>query len=52
MNIVVKNRENKYMSTIKHETLTNIGKIEKLEPLWREYRSLLDYFIHDMNVKL
>ena len=52
MNIVVKNHENKYFSTIKHETLTNIGKIEKLEPLWKEYRSLLDYFIHDMNVKL
>ena len=52
MNIVVKNRENKYMSTIKHETLTNIGKIAKLEPLWKEYRTFLDYFIHDMNVKL
>lgn len=52
MSIVVKNREHKYMSTIKHETLTNIGKIAKLEPLWKEYRSLLDYFIHDMNVKL
>ena len=49
---MVKNRENKYISTIKHETLTNIGKITKLEPLWKEYRSLLDYFIHDMNVKL
>ena len=52
MNIVVKNRENKYISTIKHDTLTNIGKIAKLEPLWKEYRSLLVYFIRDMNVKL
>ena len=52
MSIVVKNREHKYMSTIKHETLTNIGKIAKLEPLWKEYRTFLDYFIHDMNVKL
>ena len=49
---MVKNRENKYMSTIKHETLTNIGKITRLEPLWYHYQNCLGYFIHDMNIKL
>ena len=47
-----KDYTNKYISVIKHETLTNQGKIEYLDPLWSQYRNLLDYFMHDMNFKL
>lgn len=41
--------ENKYLSAVKHETLTNKGKIQNLEPLWSLYSDLLDKFIKDMN---
>ena len=47
-----KDYTNKYISTVKHETLTNQGKIDSLDPLWSHYQTLLGQFIHDMNVKL
>lgn len=47
-----KDYTNKYISTVKHETLTNQGKIDSLGPLWSHYQNLLDTFMHDMNVKL
>ena len=47
-----KDYTNKYISTVKHETLTNQGKIERLDPLWSHYQNLLDTFMHDMNFKL
>ena len=39
---MAKNYNNKYISAVKHETLTNKGKIDNLEPLWSHYTSLLD----------
>ena len=47
-----KDYTNKYISTVKHETLTNQGKIDSLDPLWSHYQRLLDTFMHDMNVTL
>lgn len=47
-----KDYTNKYISTVKHETLTNQGKIERLDPLWSHYQNLLGKFMHDINVKL
>ena len=47
-----KDYTNKYISTVKHETLTNQGKIERLYPLWSQYQQLLDKFMHDMNANL
>lgn len=47
-----KDYTNKYISTVKHETLTNQGKIERLDPLWSHYQNLLGKFMYDMNVKL
>ena len=44
--------ENKYLSAIRHETLTNKGKIQNLEPLWSLYSNLLDTFMKDMNRNL
>ena len=32
---------NKYMSAIRHETLTNKGKTEDLEPLWSHYSEII-----------
>ena len=43
---------NKYMSAIRHETLTNKGKVEDLEPLWSHYSELLDKFMRDINYNL
>ena len=43
---------NKYMSAIRHETLTNKGKIDNLEPLWSHYSELLDKFMKEMNYNL
>lgn len=43
---------NKYMSAIRHETLTNKGKINNLEPLWSHYSELLDKFMREMNYNL
>lgn len=43
---------NKYISTVKHETLTNQGKIDSLDPLWSHYQHLLSQFMHDMNASL
>ena len=43
---------NKYMSAIRHETLTNKGKIDNLEPLWSHYSELLDKFMREMNYNL
>ena len=43
---------NKYMSAIRHETLTNKGKIDNLEPLWSHYSELLDKFMREMNFNL
>lgn len=43
---------NKYMSAIRHETLTNKGKVENLEPLWSHYTELLDKFMREMNYNL
>ena len=43
---------NKYMSAIRHETLTNKGKIENLEPLWSHYSEMLDKFMREMNYNL
>ena len=47
-----KDYTNKYISTVKHETLTNKGKIDSLDSLWSHYQNLLDKFMHDMNVSL
>ena len=47
-----KDYTNKYISTVKHETLTNQGKIDSLDPLWSHYQNLLGQFIYDINVKL
>ena len=47
-----KDYTNKYISTVKHETLTNQGKIERLDPLWSQYQNLLDAFMYDMNFHL
>ena len=44
--------ENKYLSVVRHETLTNKGKIQNLEPLWSLYSNLLDTFMKDMNRNL
>ena len=49
---MAKNYNNKYISAVKHETLTNKGKIDNLEPLWSHYTSLLDKFMTDMNFNL
>ena len=49
---MVKKYENKYLSTVKHETLTNKDKIQNLEPLWSLYSDLLDKFMKDMNHNL
>ena len=43
---------NKYMSAIRHETLTNKEKIDNLEPLWSHYSELLDKFMREMNYNL
>ena len=43
---------NKYMSAIRHETLTNKGKVDNLEPLWSHYTELLDKFMREMNYNL
>lgn len=34
-----KDYTNKYISTVKHATLTNQGKIERLDPLWSHYQN-------------
>ena len=47
-----KDYTNKYISTVKHETLANQGKIASLDPLWSHYQNLLDTFMHDMNFNL
>ena len=47
-----KDYTNKYISTIKHETLTNKGKIDSLDSLWSHYQALLDKFMRDMNLSL
>ena len=47
-----KDYTNKYISTVKHETLTNKGKIDSLDSLWSHYQSLLDKFMHDMDFNL
>ena len=47
-----KDYTNKYISTVKHETLTNQGKIDNLDPLWSHYQTLLGQFMHDMNFHL
>lgn len=47
-----KDYTNKYISTIKHETLTNKGKIDSLDSLWSHYQELLDKFMRDMNLSL
>lgn len=47
-----KDYTNKYISTIKHETLTNKGKIDSLDSLWSHYHVLLDKFMRDMNLSL
>lgn len=47
-----KDDTNKYISTVKHETLTNQGKIDNLDPLWSHYQTLLGQFMHDMNFHL
>ena len=47
-----KDYTNKYISTVKHETLTNHGKIDSLGPLWSHYQTLLGQFMHDMNFHL
>lgn len=44
-----KDYSNLYLSTIKHDTLTNKGKINDLESLWFHYSHLLEHFIKDMN---
>lgn len=47
-----KDYTNKYISTVKHETLTNQGKIDSLDPLWSHYQNLLGKFMYDMNFHL
>ena len=47
-----KNYKDKYMSAIRHETLTNKGKVDNLESLWSHYSELLDRFIRKMNYNL
>ena len=47
-----KDYTNKYISTVKHETLTNQGKIDSLDPLWSHYQNLLGQFMYDMNFHL
>ena len=47
-----KDYTNKYISTVKHETLTNRGKIDSLNPLWSHYQNLLGQFMYDMNFHL
>lgn len=47
-----KDYTNKYISTVKHETLTNQGKINSLDPLWSHYQNLLGQFMYDMNFHL
>ena len=47
-----KNYKDKYMSAIRHETLTNKGKVDNLESLWSHYSELLDRFIREMNYNL
>ena len=47
-----KDYTNKYISTVKHETLTNRGKIDSLDPLWSHYQNLLGQFMYDMNFHL
>lgn len=49
---MAKDYTNKYISTVKHETLTNQGKIDSLDPLWSHYQHLLSQFMHDMNASL
>ena len=49
---MVKDYSNMYISTIKHDTLTNKGKIDNLEPLWSHYSILLNKFIKDINFNL
>lgn len=49
---MAKDYSNMYISTIKHDTLTNKGKIDNLEPLWSHYSILLSKFIKDMNFDL
>ena len=38
--IMGKDYTNKYISTVKHETLTNQGKIDNLDSLWSHYQNL------------
>jgi len=40
------------MSAIRHETLTNKGKIDNLEPLWSHYSEMLNKFMREMNYNL
>ena len=47
-----KDYTNKYISTVKHETLANQGKIDSLGPLWSHYQNQLDTFMRDMNASL
>ena len=47
-----KNYKDKYMSAIRHETLTNKGKVDNLESLWSHYSELLDKFMREMNYNL
>ncbi len=49
---MTKDYSNMYMSTIKHDTFTNKGKINNLEPLWSHYSILLNKFIKNMNFNL
>ena len=49
---MAKDYSNMYISTIKHDTLTNKGKIDNLESLWSHYSILLNKFIKDMNFNL
>ena len=47
-----KNYKDKYMSAIRHETLTNQGKVDNLESLWSHYSELLDKFMREINYNL
>lgn len=47
-----KDYTNKYISTIKHETITDKGKIDSLDSLWSHYQDLLNKFMSDMNLSL
>ena len=47
-----KDYTNKYISTIKHETITNKGEIDSLDSLWSHYQDLLNKFMSDMNLSL